>query len=85
MTGMRYCYCDICTEPDAPEEAPMPETCHWTQDADPDFAVWQTDCGEAFTLMEGGPTENTMRFCCYCGLALVPVLRPPDVLEDDDD
>ena len=59
--------------------------CHWTDDTDPDFNVWRTDCGEAFTFLEAGPTENKMRFCCYCGLALVVVPRPPDVLEDDDD
>ena len=63
----------------------MPDTCAWTDDADPDFNVWQTDCGEAFTFLEAGPTENKMRFCCYCGLTLVAVPRPPDVVEDDDD
>jgi len=35
--------------------------------------------------LEGGPTENKMQFCCYCGLPVGVVLRPPDVVEDDDE
>jgi hypothetical protein len=67
------------------EAEPTPNVCHWTDDTDPDFNVWRTGCGEMFTFLEDGPTENKMRYCCYCGLALVAVPRPPDVLEDDDD
>ena len=51
----------------------MPDTCTWTEDPNPDFTVWQTGCGELFTFLEEGPTENKMRFCCYCGKPLKEV------------
>ncbi len=31
---------------------------------------WETDCGNAFVFDVGGPTENKVRFCCYCGRKL---------------
>lgn len=42
-------------------------TCVWAEDGD---GVWNTECGEAFVFIDSGPKENSMRFCCYCGLAL---------------
>ena len=39
--------------------------CQWVDDAIEPY--WATECGEAFTFIEGGPIENGMRFCCYCG------------------
>lgn len=45
-------------------------TCKWTEDED---GNWFTDCGEAFTFIDGGPAENSMKFCCYCGKPLEPV------------
>lgn len=39
-------------------------TCLWTEDDD---ATWGTACGQAFTIIEGTPKENGMKFCCYCG------------------
>jgi len=56
--------------------------CAWTEDVDGNY---DTDCGQMFCFIEGGPSENKMRFCCYCGLVLVVVPRQPDILEDDDD
>ncbi len=44
--------------------------CAWTRDIDPDFESWDTSCGEKFQFTEGGPRENKMRFCCYCGALL---------------
>ena len=38
--------------------------CAWTQDSDGD---WDTACGNRFAINEGLPSENDMRFCCYCG------------------
>lgn len=29
--------------------------------------IWQTDCGDQFTLDDGGPKENDMDYCCFCG------------------
>ena len=42
------------------------EKCVWAQD-DWDCDVWATDCGKHFSIIEGTPTENSFRFCCYCG------------------
>ena len=38
--------------------------CGWVPDDD---CVWHTDCGEAFVFDTGGPTDNKMKFCPYCG------------------
>ena len=43
------------------------ETCHWTSDGD----HYETSCDNAFAINDGGPAENGMKFCCYCGRALV--------------
>lgn len=45
--------------------------CRWTLDTDGDS--WDTQCGEKFQFTVDGPTENGMRFCCYCGQKLKPV------------
>lgn len=31
---------------------------------------WDTDCGQKFQFTDGGPHENGMRYCCYCGRPL---------------
>ena len=48
---------------------PIPP-CKWMEDED---GNWFTDCGEGFTFIDGGPTENNMGYCCYCGKTLKPV------------
>lgn len=40
--------------------------CTW-RDTGP---YWATGCGNAFWFEEGGPEENDMRFCPYCGKPL---------------
>lgn len=42
-------------------------TCNWEQEDDEDSDCWLTDCGHTFRLDEGAPSENHMKFCCYCG------------------
>ncbi len=54
--------------------------CVWTQS---EFDLWETDCSHAFQLNDGGPHDNDMRACCYCGGALVE--RPYEDAEDDDE
>ena len=44
-----------------------PDKCCWSEDED---GNWDTDCGEKHILIDGGPRENYMRFCCYCGSPL---------------
>jgi len=43
----------------------MKEKCKWVYDNFHDF--WETECGNAFTVLEGTPSDNKMRFCPYCG------------------
>lgn len=46
------------------ERKDAPAVCGWTSDDD---GTYHTGCGHAFVLNDGTPTENSMRFCCYCG------------------
>ena len=43
--------------------------CAWSQDGE-DSDTWQTDCGGLFSIIDGKPSENNMRFCCYCGKSM---------------
>jgi hypothetical protein len=45
-------------------EAEREATCTWTEDSE---GTWQTECGDAFVFTDGGPVENSVRYCCYCG------------------
>ena len=54
-------------------------TCQWTQNED---GAWESACGHRWEFIEGGPTENGMKFCCYCGKPLVDV---PYIEERDDE
>ena len=45
-----------------------PTGCTWTKD--PDFEMGDTydsSCGEKWSFIDGGPTENRVRFCQGCG------------------
>lgn len=64
-------------------EGGQPTACTWAEDED---GPWKTDCGHAFELNDGGPSENQMRFCCYCGrpLAEARFVPEPDEEETED-
>jgi hypothetical protein len=47
-----------------------PGTCQWEESLDD---VWETSCGRIFSLTDGSPAENDMRFCYHCGKTLVVV------------
>ena len=47
----------------------MSEKCIWTCD-DLNEEIWETGCGNLFQLESETPTENGMKFCCYCGKPL---------------
>jgi len=49
--------------------APQPtaETCTWAEDED---GHWDTSCGDRYTFIDGGPTDNGLQFCGYCGKSL---------------
>jgi len=42
--------------------------CVWEYDDTDDF--WTTSCRHGFILNAGGPADNGLRFCPYCGKAL---------------
>lgn len=44
--------------------------CSWIQEDDPEICYWKTGCGNSFYFTEGTPTDNHMKFCCYCGKLL---------------
>lgn len=44
--------------------------CIWAQDGVGEDH-WDTSCHNRFTIMDGGPEENRMTFCCYCGKQLI--------------
>jgi hypothetical protein len=60
----------------------MKDTCNWNQEFEDDF--WSSDCGGSFTLNEGPPSENGMKFCCYCGKPLTESPFQYDEVEDED-
>jgi hypothetical protein len=49
--------------------------CTWSEDDD---GNWNTSCSQEFILIEGTPSQNDMRFCCYCGCHLVEKLYEPE-------
>ena len=60
-----------------PQEAPARQglteaTCHWSQEDEGSGTYW-TACGRSFMLNNGGPTDNGLQHCCYCGKPLVEV------------
>lgn len=40
--------------------------CGWTGYSD-DLDTWNTGCGHVWQFMDGGPTENSVAFCPFCG------------------
>ncbi len=54
-----------------PRRSPT-ETCTWTRERGSQFH-WVTHCGEEFVFVDGNPRECRLRFCPYCGGAIVIV------------
>lgn len=47
-----------------------PKSCTWTPD-DEGTDTWATSCDNLFLLSCDTPHTHGMRYCCYCGGALV--------------
>jgi hypothetical protein len=47
--------------------------CQWSRDSDEDSDTWSTACSHYFTLIDGTPTDNGLKYCCYCGRPLIEV------------
>jgi hypothetical protein len=46
----------------------MNEKCTWSEDED---GLWWTACKEIHEFFDGTPTENSYKFCPYCGKVLI--------------
>lgn len=46
------------------------DACQWHRPED-DCDMWETECGTAWSFIDGGPAENGMHFCHNCGKRLV--------------
>ena len=57
-----------------------PSICVWSEDDD--GGPWSTGCERLFEINEGRPSENGMKFCCFCGQPLEEV---PFEYEDESD
>lgn len=42
--------------------------CWWEYDED---GAWETGCGRSWIFIDGGPEDNTVRFCPGCGKRVV--------------
>lgn len=73
---------DILDPPTTLGDALSQRRCIWKEDAD---GNWEAGCGtECFVLTDGGPFDNSMVYCCYCGGELVED-RYAEPAEGDDD
>ena len=52
------------------------DACNWSLTYD-DSGVWESSCGEEWIFIDGGPAENSVRFCHGCG--------KPVAIEDQQD
>lgn len=52
---------------------PSPDACYWVKE-DEDSDAWATGCEKLFCIIADTPSENDMKFCCYCGKPLVEVM-----------
>lgn len=50
----------------------QPDKCGWVQE-DESSDAWNTGCGRTFLINDGTPSENGMRYCCFCGKTLIGV------------
>ena len=57
----------------------MAEQCEWKEEIQPDGdSLWETSCGQTFCFNGGTPTDNKMKYCCYCGKELKETLEVAD-------
>lgn len=57
-----------------------PRGCGWTETSD---GYWDTGCGHVFGFNDGGPHENTFKFCCFCGSPLRAEPYNPDPVAEE--
>ena len=47
------------------DELDIQGSCEWEEDAD--GSAWETSCRNRFLLNDGGPVDNGLKFCPFCG------------------
>ena len=47
--------------------------CRWSPPSNFEIDYWETECDNAFNLIDGTPSENGMKFCPYCGKKLIEI------------
>lgn len=53
--------------------------CTWSQDPDFDMGdTYSSSCGEKWSFIDGGPSENRVKFCHGCGKPVNVVPTPPE-------
>lgn len=57
-------------------------TCVWAEDFE---GNWETQCDQLFVIIDAKPSENGMKFCCYCGGDLVEMYYEESEESEDDD
>ena len=57
------------------------EFCSWL--GEEYYDVWHTSCNNAWQFMEGGPRENHVKFCPFCGKQIV-VVKMYELEKDED-
>ena len=50
-----------------PDTVAVPRECGWKCAGEFDPDTWETNCGHAWTFVDGGPKDNNVNFCMYCG------------------
>jgi hypothetical protein len=46
----------------------VPAVCEWKRDSDFEMGdTYHSSCGELWSFVDGGPTDNRVRYCHHCG------------------
>lgn len=64
---------DSLTAQEQPAELARQDVCNWRQStySDAECNAWQSDCDQYWSITEGTPPDNGMKFCHGCGKPLV--------------
>lgn len=57
----------------------MTDKCKWKVSSD-ECDGYNTECGQAFMMIEGTLREIGMKYCCYCGKEIEEVMTRNDIL-----
>ena len=58
---------DYYNQPSESDVSTTQNVCSWIQEDDPEINLWRTSCHNTFYLDADKPSDNHMKYCCYCG------------------